>query len=52
MKQKRDYWGEQGGDEERCECACKCDAVVMQSLMSEIALLINFNFGINSKKDS
>ncbi len=31
--------GEQGGDEERCEHACKCDAYGMQSLVSEIALL-------------
>ncbi len=31
--------GEQGGDEVSCKHACKCDAVAMQSLVSEIALL-------------
>ncbi len=42
--------GEQGGDEVSCEHACKCDTVAMQSLVSEIALLFYFNFGINNKK--
>ncbi len=42
--------GEQGGDEVSCKHACKCNAVAMQSLVSEIALLPYFNFGIKNKK--
>ncbi len=35
--------GEQGGDEERCEHACKCDAFAVQSLVSEIASLFSIS---------
>ncbi len=44
--------GEQRGDEERCEHACKCDALVMPSLVREIALLFCLNFGIDNDKNS
>ncbi len=36
--------GRQGGDEVRCEHACNCNAIAMQSLVSEIALHFLFPF--------
>ncbi len=40
--------GEQGGEDVRCEHACKCNAIAMKSFVSEIALYIYFNYGIDS----
>ncbi len=36
--------GGQGKDEVRCEHACKCNAIMMQSLVLEIALHFLFQF--------